>query len=141
MFGNIMESGRVFGGQYLYVVADLSSLKQPVINLQDRADFPSDFLSTLKNKTGTVIWGGASKGVIFSFLKSREGQPIEIVIDINPSKQGKFIAATGLRVMSPDEGLVNVEKGATLYIMNSNYLTEIKKMSNYAYNYVSVDHV
>ena len=30
--------------------------------------------------------------------------------------------------------------GATLYVMNSNYLEEIKQMSNNAYRYVSVDH-
>jgi len=153
IFDNIIESGSVFGDQYLYVVADLASLKQPVIkpvinsgvnavvNIEGRVSFPADFLSRLKDKTGKAIWGGASKGVIFSFLKYRQGQPIEIVMDINPFKQNKYIAGTGLCVMSPEKGMSLLQKGSTIYVMNSNYLAEIKKMSNYAYNYVSVDHV
>jgi hypothetical protein len=145
MFDRIVDSGRVFGGQYLYVVADLAGLKQPVMPLDhrpgDKVAFPADFLSTLKEKTGNAIWGGSSKGVIFSFLKARQGQPIEIVMDINPCKQGRYLAATGLCVMSPEKGMSLLEKGSTIYVMNSNYLTEIKKMSNDSYDYVSVDHV
>jgi len=143
IFGNIIKSGKSFGGQYLFVVADLSSLKNPVIDQRDRVDFPADFLEKLVhqgkgNQKEVAIWG-ASKGVIFSLLKSRVGDPVNIVIDINLSKQGKYIAATGLRVMSPDIGLKLLPIGSTIYVMNSNYLEEIKAMSNNAYNYVSVD--
>lgn len=146
MFGRIVNSGRLFGGQYLYVVADLSSLRAPRAGDDDQADFPGDFLCSLDaDATDTLqgpaaVWGGASKGVIFTLLRSRLGRPIELVIDINPAKQGKYLPATGLRVLSPLEGLATLPAGATLYVMNSNYLEEIKTMSNNAYRYVSVDH-
>jgi len=144
IFGDVIESGKEFGGQYLYIVADLASLKIPTIDHQDRVNFPSNFLAKIQKKNGTgqgriAIWGGASKGVIFSLLKSRIGQSIEIIIDINPAKQGKYIAGTGLRVLSVDDGLSILPEGSMIYVMNSNYLKEIKEMSKNAYKYLSVD--
>ena len=35
MFGTVLESGHVFGGQYLYVVADLATLKKPEMTKSD----------------------------------------------------------------------------------------------------------
>lgn len=143
IFRNIIDSGIVFGGQYLYVVADLSSIELPVIDHLDRVVFPHDFLSKLsegKMVNPLIIWGAASRGVIFSFLKSSAGGGVDICIDINPEKQGKFIPATGLRVLSPDEGMSKLSEGSTIHVMNSNYLEEVKKMSNYSFNYVSIDH-
>jgi len=87
-----------------------------------------------------VVWGGASKGVIFTLLKSRINQAIDTVIDINPAKQGKYLAASGLQVKSPEDALKTLPHGSTIFVMNSNYLQEIKQMSNNFYNYVSVDH-
>ena len=45
MFGTIYEIGHIFGGQYLYVVAELASLQKPVSNLSDAFIFPTDFLA------------------------------------------------------------------------------------------------
>ncbi len=143
MFGCVIESGRIFGGHYLYVVADLASLRMPRIDGKNPMVFPSEFLRSLavgaKNKL-SAVWGGASKGVTFALLRERLGRPVELVIDINPAKQGKYLPATGLKVLSPDEGLARLPAGSTIYVMNSNYFKEIKQMSNNAYQYVSVDH-
>jgi hypothetical protein len=144
IFGNVIESGNLFGGQYLYIIADLSSLRVPTIDPQDRVNFPSDFLVKLYKHDETdqveaAIWGGASKGVIFSLLRSRAGQSIETVIDINPAKQCKYIAGSGVRVQSPDEALSKLPVGSVIYVMNSNYLKEIMEMSNNSYKYVCVD--
>lgn len=143
MFDQVIESGRIFGGQYLYVVADLASLKTPQPNDSDPMMFPSDFLRSLMDGATngiSAVWGGASKGVTFALLRERLGRPVELVIDINPAKQGKYLPATGLKVLSPDEGLARLPAGSAIYVMNSNYLNEIKQMSNNAYHYVSVDH-
>ena len=143
MFGTVIESGRIFGGQYLYVVAELATLKKPAIDMADRVNFPSDFNETLAAQPAvsgnTAIWGGASKGVIYALLKERNGQPVQTVIDINPAKQGKYMPATGLLVQSPVNGLATLPQGATIYVMNSNYLDEIKLMSNFRFNYVAFD--
>ena len=63
------------------------------------------------------------------------------MIDINPVKQGKFIAGTGLEIKSPDQGLSELEEGDTIFVMNSNYLEEIKELSNNSYHYVTIDAV
>ena len=144
IFGNVLESGRIFGGQYLYVVAELSSVRLPEM-LQDGAvEFPSDFTSGIQRREQgspfkTIVWGGASKGVIFSIMKERVGQPVKMVIDINPAKQGKFLPLTGLQVQSPENALSEVLPGGTIYVMNSNYLDEIKTISNNKYNYLTID--
>jgi hypothetical protein len=145
IFGNVLESGRIFGGQYLYVVAELSSVRSPEMPLRGEVDFPSDFTSRIQQREQgapfeTIVWGGASKGVIFSIMKERVGQPVKIVIDINPAKQGKFLPLTGLQVQSPESALSEILLGSMIYVMNSNYLDEIKSISKNKYNYLTIDH-
>lgn len=142
MFGEVVASGRFFGDQYLYVVADLESLHAPTLDSTDPVRFPADFSSSISTGDMTAysaIWGGGSKGVIFALLRERAGQPVTTVIDINPAKQGKYLPGTGLRVMSPEVALPTLPKGSSIYVMNSNYLQEIRAMSNNDYVYVAVD--
>ena len=146
LFSNVIESGHVFGGQYLYVVADLASLRKPVFSNELEFTFPVDFLDGIekvkqltKTQKHKVIWGGASKGVVFALYMQRAGIDIDYVIDINPAKQGKYLGATGIMVFSPEEALNKVEKGSNIFIMNSNYLEEIIKLSKNEFNYIKVD--
>lgn len=147
MFGRIVESGHLFGGQYLYVVADLATLRTPRFEPAHAVSFPSDFLASLaatlrhdeRTARPAAIWGGASKGVIFALHRERAGRPIETVIDINPAKQGRYLPGTGLRAQSPAEALSALPPGSTIYVMNPNYLAEIKDMSNHAYEYLKVE--
>lgn len=44
MFARVIESGHLFGGQYLYIVADLSTLREPRAREEDRVEMPQDFL-------------------------------------------------------------------------------------------------
>ena len=92
-----------------------------------------------KKMTAPFLSELASKGVIFSLLMQRAGHPMEMAIDINPAKQGKYLPATGLLVRSPEEAFRRLPSGATIYVMNSNYLDEIQKVSKNAYRYVGVD--
>lgn len=144
MFGRIVCSGRLFNGQYLYVIADLASLRQSALDMNDRVDFPGDFTRGIADSQcrsqQTAIWGGASKGVIFALLKERADCPVSLVIDINPAKQGRYLPATGLQIISPQLAMKQLIPGSTIYVMNSNYLEEIKQMSNNAFNYIGVDH-
>jgi C-methyltransferase-like protein len=73
-------------------------------------------------------------------LKARAGQPVDTVIDINPSKQGRFLPATGLVVKSPEKALGELPEGSTIFVMNSNYLEEIKQMSGNQFHCIGVDH-
>ncbi len=125
MFGTVYESGRIFGGQYLYVVAELSSLRMPMALESDHLTSESfvrfEFNFATPSGFDLAIWGRASKGVIFALLASRRGKNFETVVDLNPAKQGKYMAATGLRITSPSEALTKLKPAAMIYVMNSNY--------------------
>lgn len=145
MFGKVYESGHVFSGQYLYVIADLSSLRKPDCSERDLFDLPADFVSgihdicTSEKTSRNAVWGGASKGVIFSLHMQRHHFEINYLIDINPAKQGKYIGATGLKVSAPEEAMTNLKDGDDIFVMNSNYLDEIVKLSANRFNYIKVD--
>lgn len=152
MFGVVHEAGPTFNGQYLSVVADLSTIRMPAYSEQARCDFPEDFAGaverhaarlrarTAAQQPSAAIWGGASKGVIFSLYMQRAGASLDAVIDINPAKQGKYLAASGLRVWSPEEALRKLPAGSDIFVMNSNYASEIEALTAHQFNYLSVEH-
>jgi hypothetical protein len=144
MFGKIRASGKLFGDQYLYVVADLATLKLPRYESKYAVVFPSDFTQSLYSLENSglgkkIVWCGASQGVIFSLLRNRIGRPISAVVDLNPFKQNKYLPVTGLKVLSPEDLLSQYSIGDEVYVMNSNYLEEIKKISMNRFNYIGVD--
>lgn len=144
MFGKVYESGHVFGGQYLYIVADLATLHKPALE-EDMCVFPEDFLDDIKRVAAIVkghrnaIWGGASKGVIFALYMQRAGVDVDLVIDINPAKQNKYMAGSGLRILSPADGMQMLQAGEDIVVMNSNYLQEIVALSQNRFKYIQVD--
>jgi SAM-dependent methyltransferase len=143
MFDNIVDSGHLFNGQYIYVVAHLASLKREVVRGKSEPALPSDFNEILTSENSDhpcVIWGGASKGVIFSLLKSRHGQKFSFVIDINPAKQGKYLPITALEVYSPKQDMRSLEESSKIYVMNSNYLGEIREMTKNRFTLIGLDH-
>jgi SAM-dependent methyltransferase len=145
MFGKVHERGHVFGGQYLYVVADLATLQKPRFDRCDAFIFPADFLSDIARMAAiakdqrNAIWGGASKGVIFALNMQRIGANIDLVIDINPAKQGKYMAGNGLKVFSPQEGIKMLQADDNVFVMNTNYLQEIVSLTNNQFKYIQVD--
>jgi hypothetical protein len=147
MFGRIHEQGSVFGGQYLYVVADLSTLRRPRGGFE-RIVFPADFMAGVERAARlarahagrSAIWGGSSKGVIFSTYLQRRSVAIDFAIDINPAKQRRFLPCTGLEVCSPEDAARRLEPADNVFVMNSNYLDEIRSQSGNAYTYITVDH-
>lgn len=78
--------------------------------------------------------------MIFALLMERNSSPVRTLIDINPAKQGKFVAATGLQVCAPEQVLPSLPPKSPIYVMNSNYMDEIMQMTHNAYTYIGVDH-
>ena len=73
------------------------------------------------SRTRVAIWGAGSKGV--TFLNALGESPaIRCVIDINPLKQGKFVAGSGHTIIAP--GLLP-EDVQRVIVMNPLYLSEI----------------
>jgi 2-polyprenyl-3-methyl-5-hydroxy-6-metoxy-1,4-benzoquinol methylase len=70
-----------------------------------------------------VIWGTGSKGV--SFLNTVKNSHIEYAVDINPEKQGKYVAGTAQRIVSPH--FLKTYNPNLVVVMNPIYKQEIKK--------------
>jgi len=131
----------VFDGQYYLLIANSKSLS----NLNNSEYLPSTLLSDLIEKTlkdsnifrsskkvepRFWLWGGATKGVMTAFYMSNNMSadmhlPVGIV-DINPKKQGKFVASSGLRIFSPFEFVAKVVPNDQVFVTNPIYLTEVK---------------
>jgi len=71
-----------------------------------------------------VIWGAGSKGVSFLNTLGVTNQ-IEYVVDINPYKQGMFVAGTGQCIVAPD--FLQDYQPHIVLVMNPVYRDEIAK--------------
>jgi hypothetical protein len=70
-----------------------------------------------------AVWGAGSKGV--TFLNTFDVRDlVECVVDINPKKQGMFVAGTGQSIVAPD-GLVQVRPD-TVLVVNPVYRGEVE---------------
>lgn len=72
-----------------------------------------------------VLWGGGSKAIAF-IAAVDVTEHIAGVVDINPHKQSKFLAGSGLEVIAP-ERLKEIEPGLVI-AMNPIYVGEITNM-------------
>ena len=77
--------------------------------------------------------------MIYSLYLQRAGVQVDHVIDINPAKQGRYLPLSGLRVSSPEEALASMPDGAQVFVMNSNYLDEIRRDTGNRFVYHAVD--
>ncbi|MDY6938750.1 MAG: methyltransferase domain-containing protein [Cyanobacteriota bacterium] len=77
-----------------------------------------------------VVWGAGSKGVTFlNLLNVRvtdEPKLIEYVVDINPRKQGMYVARTGQQIVPPE--FLSAEAPDVAIIMNPIYEGEIRQV-------------
>lgn len=71
-----------------------------------------------------AVWGGGAKAVSFLHLLG-QGPAIEAVVDINPGKQGSFLAGTGLEIVAP-ERLAGLRPDLVI-VMNPIYRQEIER--------------
>jgi SAM-dependent methyltransferase len=131
---------RFFGGQYLWAVADHSPGQHPaahpaperVVLAADRyraqeirriASLRSD-LERLRAKGPVAIWGAGAKGVTFLHLADPDGAIVDCTVDVNPRKQGMFVAGTGHPIVSPEE--INARGVRHVVVMNPNYIEEVR---------------
>jgi len=74
-----------------------------------------------------AIWGSGSKCVslVSSLgLSLNQGPELAAVVDINPHKHGKFLAGSGLEIVSPDS--LRSQRPDVVLVMNSIYTEEIR---------------
>ena len=148
MFERVLDSGHLFGGQYLFVVAELASLRDPAQapGAPRTATLPDGFFASLDRCASvaadgrcSAIWGAAAKGVMFAHHMQARGALPALAIDINPAKQGSFLAGSALPVLPPDEAIARLGPAPRIFVMNSNYLAEIRAAGGADADYIEVD--
>jgi SAM-dependent methyltransferase len=143
----ILELTRAFNNQYLLIEArpirnlffkahrieeTLEELAQRVAFFSTRSSQKQEYWKNAlqqwhNDQKRIVIWGSGSKCVsLITTLKIKD--EIDHIIDINPHRQGKYLAGIGKQIKSPDF-LKNYTPDITL-VMNPNYCQEIQNMLN-----------
>ncbi len=133
----------VFSDQYLSVDLSVARGKEPEaptspqkldyehlsINFRTRMDDVLSLIRTQREAGKSIaVWGAAAKGATFLNQLSLSNQVIPNVIDINPRKQGNYIAGTGQLICSPE--FLQSNKRDVIYVMNPNYEGEIRRQLN-----------
>jgi hypothetical protein len=141
----VMELRESFGGQYLAAEACLGDAPSESLGFRHIEDLAprlvedvAAFADLYRGKVETwrrdlnamasagqrvVLWGAGSKGVAFLNAVGAD-ELVEYIVDINPRKQGAYVAGTGQRIVAPHE-LRDYRPGVVV-VMNPIYEQEIQ---------------
>ena len=140
---NVLDLAKGFDDQYLLLDArpsnglpapslaeenDLEELARDVRYFADNypakiAAWSAEVESIREHRHRAVIWGSSSKCVAFlSTLKIRD--EVEFVVDINPYRQGKYLAGSGKKIVAP--AFLREYQPDKVIVMNAIYCEEIR---------------
>ncbi len=134
---SVTSISHVFNGQYLWLEATLDGdAAEPRYNPNVVLDLAAGYvkkaadilawrqeqLQGLRSRGGVGLWGAGAKGVTFANLLDPDAAILDCVVDLNPSKQGRFIAGTGHEIISYRDLLHRDVR--SLILMNPNYRGE-----------------
>ena len=71
------------------------------------------------------VWGAAGEGVTFLSSVEPYCRFVGFVVDLNPAKQGKYVAGTGHPIVGP-EHLAKAPVGSVV-LLNPNYQEEVSQ--------------
>jgi len=140
---NVQDLDEYFEGQFLGIHASpskqvVSDFSEQQIQIDQIANDITTFAASYKKvvnewrrkldqkkdkRQRVVIWGTGSKGV--TFLNTLKNSHIEYAVDINPKKQGKYVAGTAQQIVSP-HFLQNYQPDSVI-VMNPIYKQEIEQ--------------
>lgn len=133
----VQQVQHVFGGQYLWLEATVSS-KKPVVTKnpdsiaalaqqfatleEEQIRSLSVWIQKISRRGNVALWGAGAKGVTFANLVDPERKWISCVVDLNPGKQGHYLPGTGHPIVDYRElGRYGV---IVAILMNPNYREE-----------------
>ncbi len=129
----------IFDGQYLWVDAVVGEV-ETTLGAARTHKLAKEFsqneiglidewrrnISQLKVGGEIALWGAGAKGTTFANLIDPDDEVLDCIIDINPNKQGKYIAGSGQKIVPPyDIGSRHIKK---IIVMNPNYIEEVRSM-------------
>lgn len=141
----VLDQWRAYDDQYLIIEArpsDTPAPGEPMEIEHDRLDLAAatagfartqaDVITRWRHRLRdvavsggtTVLWGSGSKGVAFLAALDDDAALVHSAVDINPFKQGKFMAGSGHRIVAPEE--LASARPDLVVIMNPAYVDEIR---------------
>ena len=140
---DVLRLSKEFGDQYLLIDArasegstderfegtrDVEELAHLVHRFAE--EFPrviehwrTRFAALQRERRHTVLWGGGSKAVAFSSTMQLHDE-VDYVVDINPHKQGMYLAGTGQQIVAPS--FLKQYRPDLVVVMNPIYAGEIR---------------
>ena len=122
-----------FGGQYLWAEGIVNSNapedEDDIQELPATTNMNADVeemiqkAKQLSHSRKLVIWGMATKGVMYAIHARSHKVHISYGVDINIQKQGKFAPVSGLKIDAPEDLPAN--ESYAVICMNPNYKSEI----------------
>lgn len=132
---HVTDVQHVFGGQYLWAEAETGVGLWPSVPTET-AELADRFAQTERSRLTRwleildrgrmLVWGAGAKGVTFCNLADPRAERVAAVVDVNPAKQGKFLAGTGHPILSPSEALALQPWG--VLVLNPNYVAEVAEV-------------
>jgi hypothetical protein len=141
----ILESGSYSAGEWGYALFEQSTINNtefsraaviPPANgdmhsssnqqsvIKDLFDVRRRQIEELANMNGPLlVYGGAGKGIVFSYAMLEAGRKDVFVVDADINRQGKFLECSGVKVYSPSLIIREVESDALVVVMNKNHLS------------------
>ncbi len=101
---------------------DVTSFKRRYVSAL--AGWKRDLQRIRERGQRAVIWGSGSKAVAY-LTTLQVGEEIEFLVDINPFKQGMYLAGSGHKVLSPDA--LRGYRPDVVIVMNPVYCDEIQR--------------
>lgn len=137
------EVRHVFGGQYLWLEAspvesnvicqgDNTSVLATVYAMEEQSMQQQwqQRIAGLSTEGKVSLWGAGAKGTTFANLIDPGCDLIDSLVDLNPNKQGKFVAGSGHPIVDPLQlGFRGVRHAV---LMNPNYRDENEAILNRA---------
>jgi SAM-dependent methyltransferase len=141
----VLQVRQDFGGQYLWLEArpamesvPHARVATPATGASDLADLARAYgacevsqlqqwaqaLKRWRAEGPVALWGAGAKGVTFAYLLDPQTRQIDCVVDINPAKQGGYVAGSGHAIVAPAE--LRRRGVATVVLMNPNYRQEVQ---------------
>jgi len=136
----VLRVERVFGAQYFWLSAAPSpERRDPEPAIGDELERLEAFVArqaldlrqwterihALAARGPVAVWGAGAKGATFLHLADPDASRVAFVIDIHPQKQGRYLAATGHPVVSPES--VSLRGLANVILLNPNYRDEVER--------------
>ncbi len=137
------EVKHIFGDQYLWLEAspidsqvnlDGARVSELAVTFSKRETalfkYWQDRISQLAEDGRVALWGAGAKGATFANLIDPQCELIDCLVDLNPNKQGKYVAGTGHAIVGPLQ--LGERRVTHAVLMNPNYRQENETILKHA---------